>query len=478
MSIQRRQLVKALGALAAGGSLVGREGIAREAATTLSKVPRPERPNILLLCIDDLRDWVGYLGEHPGVHTPHIDRLREEALSFDRAYCSVPVCRPSRGSMLWGLSAPTAGFTGDSRGDTRAYSALLESQDLQPLPVWFSRAGYTTIGTGKVFHRPAKAYWDDYLGYRLKSQREMLGDHGTFFDFGALPADVVHPDQVSAEFATRNLQAAHDKPWFMAVGLMLPHVPWRVPQWAFDLHPLDDVALPRVREDDLDDIPELGRQAVGGKFEIKGTPMTQHELILYRGLWREHVQAYLASCSHTDVMVGQILDALAKSEYADNTAVVLWSDHGYHLGEKLRWRKMALWEQATRVPLLIKAPWRVQGGDSFAEPVSLLDLGPTLMDLADLPVPGQFEGRSLLGIDVQAARARPALMYWNSGYSVRVGKWRWTRYRDGTEELYDLNTDPEEFDNLVGPAGWHKGGMEALLRDAEPARIPLRSQQG
>jgi arylsulfatase A-like enzyme len=284
------------------------------------------------------------------------------------------------------------------------------------------------------------------------------------FDYGELPADEVHQDQRAANFAVEQLGRDHDRPWFMAIGLFQPHLPWRLPAWAFDLHPLAQVALPQVRAEDLDDIPAMGVELAHHPASvINGQRITQHELVVRSGLWAEHVQAYLAACSHTDAMVGQILAALDNSRYARDTAVVLWSDHGYHLGEKLHWRKMALWEQTTRVPLLVRAPWRVEAGGGFDDPVSLLDLAPTLTDLAGIPTPAQFEGQSLVGITPAAAAARPARTRWGSAVSIRKGKWRWTRYRDGGQELYNLEEDPREYNNLLGTEGRLNGGLRSLV---------------
>lgn len=421
----------------------------------------PDKPNILLLCIDDLRDWVGYKNAHPGVHTPNIDRLRAQAFSYDRAYCAVPVCIASRGSTLWGLSPETAQL--DGLDDDKPYSALTTSADLHPLPHWFSEAGYETISTGKVFHYQmgTPRFWDVFQRY--KDIPVVWGDHNTLFDYGLLPENEQHTDQVSANFAKAQINRAHEKPWFMSIGLFQPHVPWRLPQWAFDLHPLDRVTLPEIRQQDLDDIPALGvAMAHSPALFLEGKTHTQHQMVMQSGLWREHVQAYLAACSHTDAMVGQILDTLDASPYADNTAVVLWSDHGYHLGEKLHWRKMALWEQATRVPLLVRAPWRAKPGGSFESPVSLVDLAPTLTDLAGIQQPAQFEGQSLLGITEEQAALRPAHMRWGTAVSTRKGKWRWTRYEDGGQELYNLQDDPREYNNLLGTSGALSGGLESL----------------
>lgn len=475
MVIHRRKLLAAAVAAAAGaaalitcknsplapekttdtGPVVGNE------ASKTAQPPLGAKPNILLLAIDDLNDWVGYLGTHPGVYTPNIDRLRAQSYSFNRAYSSVPVCIASRASILWGLRPETTRVNDDE--DMAAYGKLMKSRELRPLPLFFSEAGYQTISTGKIFHwaMGTRKFWDVYQPY--KDSAVTFGDHGTLFDYGLLQPGEIHTDQISANFAIEQLGIARTQPWFMAIGLYQPHVPWRLPQWAFDLHPIDKVVLPEVRADDLDDIPPegvlLARKPIAN---FNGLEITQNELVMRSGLWAEHVQAYLAAISHTDAMVGQILDALAASPYADNTAVVLWSDHGYHLGEKLHWRKMALWEHANRVPLLIRAPGRVEAGGAFDLPVSLLDLAPTLADIAGIPPPAQFEGASLLGITPEIAAQRPAEMRWGDAVSTRIGKWRWTRYPDGGEELYDLSTDPREYNNLLGKTGKHEGGLAAL----------------
>jgi arylsulfatase A-like enzyme len=474
MVIRRRQLLTGAAAAAAVATLGYKPSGQAQANSARSDpvasgnalesaIPPPgERPNILLLCIDDLNDWVGYLDAHPGVHTPNIDRLRAQSYSFNRAYCSVPVCISSRASALWGLRPETTKV--DDSEDYSAYGQLMQSPDLHPLPYWFSQAGYETISTGKVFHLAmgTKHFWDVYKPY--KDAPVSYGDHGTFFDYGVLKPGEEHADQVTANFAIEQLKMKRARPWFMAIGLSLPHVPWQLPQWAFDLHPMDKVVMPEVPADDLDDIPPAGvALARFPSFTFEGKFYNQYDLVRESGLWRQHVQAYLAACSHTDAMVGRILAALDAGQYADNTAVVLWSDNGFHLGEKLHWHKMALWEHATRVPLLIRAPQLLAPGGSFDLPVSLLDLAPTLTDIAGIPRPAQFEGASLLGMTPQIANARPAEMRWGDAVSTRVGQWRWTRYADGGEELYDLSVDPREYNNLLGRTGKHQGGITALL---------------
>jgi arylsulfatase A-like enzyme len=465
MSIRRRKLLTGAAVAAAAAAMgCGDRNPATQSTTNGGAAPvLGDRPNILLLCIDDLNDWVGYLSSQPGVYTPNIDRLRTQSFSFNRAYCTVPVCIASRASVLWGLTPETTQV--NDTDDDDAYWRLALSSELHPLPYWFSQAGYETISTGKVFHyqKGTPHLWDVFKPY--KNIPDTWGDHGTLFDYGVLKPGEVHADQVAANFAIEQLKKKRTRPWFMAIGLFQPHVPWRLPQWAFDLHPLDKIVLPEVRADDLDDIPPAGVQLARNPVLKKdGVEVTQNDLVINAGLWPEHVQAYMAACSHTDAMVGQIVDALDKSAYAGNTAVVLWSDHGYHLGEKLHWRKMALWERATRVPFLVRAPGRVEAGGGFDLPVSLLDLAPTLTDIAGIAKPAQFEGETLIGIT--PGNARPANMRWGDAISTRVGKWRWTRYPDGGQELYDLSVDPQEFDNLLGRDGTLKGGLSALLKNS------------
>lgn len=461
MHLTRRELLSSLAlGLCAATQPVGANS-RLQGAPLRSATDAQKQPNILLLCIDDLRDWVGYANSHPGVYTPNIDRLRAQSFSFDRAYCSVPVCIASRGSMLWGLSPATAGL--DGIDDSAAYIDLTNHRQWLPLPRYFSAAGYETISTGKVFHweKGTARFWDTYQPYQ--EIPGSFGEHGTFFDYGVFPEDQTHTDQIAANFAAAQLQKKKSTPWFMAIGLHQPHVPWRVPRWAYDKHPLDSVVLPQVRADDLEDLPEaaiaLARYPSG---EVNGKPYNQHDMIVQSGLWREHVQAYLAAITHTDAMVGHILRVLDASAYRDNTHVVLWSDHGYHLGEKLHWRKMALWEQATRVPLLIRAPAVLPAGGAYAEPVSLLDLAPTLLALAGIAAPAHYEGASLLDLAGGAVAPRPAEMLWGDAVSTRIGKWRWTRYGAGGEELYNLQADPMEYNNLLGRQGRLDGGLQAL----------------
>jgi arylsulfatase A-like enzyme len=219
-----------------------------------------------------------------------------------------------------------------------------------------------------------------------------------------------------------------------------------VPQKFFDLHPLESVVVPTVRPDDLEDLSAYARDRIID-------PHGRFELLQKSGLWEEAVQAYQAAISFADDRVGTVLDTLARSRYADDTAVVVWSDHGFHLGEKMHIEKFTLWERATRVPLVIHVPGRFDEHREFSRPVSLLDLAPTIAQLCGARLHAEQDGGSLLPLvaDPEQADARPPISTWLSGnHAVRRGSWRYIRYRTGDAELYDHRSDPDEFQNLAG----------------------------
>jgi arylsulfatase A-like enzyme len=269
----------------------------------------------------------------------------------------------------------------------------------------------------------------------------------TMIDFGpsGRPAEQ-EADGQATTWVLERLGRDHPRPFLLALGLYLPHEPWRVPRKYFDLHPLDEVVVPDVRADDLADLGPYARDEV----------IDQHhrfERLLLSGLWEEAVQAYQASISYADDHVGRVLDGLASSPHADDTVVAVWSDHGFHLGEKLHIEKFTLWERATHIPLLLAVPGRFDAGRVFDGPVSAIDIGPTLAELCGAEINEKHQGRSLLEVLEHPERAdeRPPVMTWQAGnHSVRRGTWRYTRYRTGEAELYDHRTDPQEFTNLVG----------------------------
>ena len=251
------------------------------------------------------------------------------------------------------------------------------------------------------------------------------------------------------------LQQKRDKPLLLTVGLFKPHMPWNVPRKYFDLHPLDKIVLPEAPPEDLDDIPPAGVKIAA--------PNGDHKQILESGRWKEAVQAYLAAISFADVQIGRLLDALDQSPERDNTIIVLWGDHGWHLGEKQHWRKFTLWEEATRAPLIWVVPGVTKPGTASDRTVDFMSIYPTLTDLAGIPTPEHVEGKSLrpLLIDPQAEWSQPAITTFGfNNHAVRTEGWRYIRYANGDEELYDEIADPKEWTNLANRPEYSKQKAE------------------
>ena len=417
-------------------------------AQTQAAAPRSDgqrRPNVLFLAIDDLNDWTGSLKGHPQTQTPHLDRLADRGVLFSRAYCSAPACNPSRASLLCGIRPSTSGVY----INPQPWRGALP--DAVTLPQHFMAAGYHVVGGGKIFHGPYKdpASWHEYFGRPHDPAPAKLPANGIktdrHFDWGPLdvPDEAMGDTQVT-QWAIDYLRKKHDRPFFLAVGLYRPHLPWFVPRPWFDQHPLAKIELPLVREDDLDDLPPAGL--------LMAKPDGDHRKVLATDNWSRGVQAYLASISFTDACVGRLMQALEETGQADNTIIVMWSDHGWHLGEKQHWRKFTLWEEATRVPMTMVVPGLTPRGQTCDRTVSLLDIYPTLVDLCSLPGRSELEGKSLTPLlrDPAAEWARPVVTThgrWN--HAVRSERWRYIRYKDKGEELYDHDKDPNEWTNLA-----------------------------
>ncbi len=412
-----------------------------------------EKHNVLFISVDDLNDWVSCLGGHPDARTPNLDRLAARGVLFTNAHCSAPLCNPSRAGLMMGIRPSTSGVY-DNRQPMRKSSRL---QNAESLTQHFMAQGYKAVGGGKIYHGgyPDPASWNEYYPSQLRNkrpdpvppQRPVNGiPRAGNFDWGPLDVpDSEMGDWKVVDWAARELDKQHDRPFFLACGLFRPHLPWYVPRKYFEMHPADKVTLPVVKEDDLDDIPP-----VGIKF---ARPQGDHKNVIDYGQWRQAVQGYLASIRFMDACLGRLIDAFDASRYARNTTVVLWSDHGWHLGEKLHWRKFSLWEEATRNVFLMVSPGLTQAGGRCNRPVSMTDIYPTLVDVCGLKPRGDLEGVSLKPLlkNPTAAWDRPALTtYLRGNHSVRSERWRYIRYNDGTEELYDHQKDPLEWTNLAG----------------------------
>ena len=419
--------------------------IALAASATFAESAQPgKRPNVLFVAVDDLNDWVGCLGGHPGAKTPHIDRLAARGVLFTRAYCAAPACNPSRVALLTGLRPSTTGVYHNNQ-PWRPVPVLRRAVTL---PQHFMRHGYHVAGCGKIFHGgfDDPASWHEYRpGGRAGLPRPPAptGRAGGI-TWGPLELlDEQTEDRHIVQWAIDRLKERRDKPLFLACGLHKPHMPWQVPRKYFDLHPLDQVKLPEVPPDDLADVPPAGVKAAA--------PQGDHANVLRSNTWRQAVQAYLACGSYADAQIGRLLDALdADPALRGNTIVVLWGDHGWHLGEKQHWRKFALWEEATRTPLIIAAPGVAPG--RVAAPLDLVDLYPTLVEMCGLPAQQGLEGTSLVPLfkDPRSRRDRPALTtHGRSNHALRSDRWRYISYADGSEELYDHDADPNEWKNLA-----------------------------
>ena len=411
------------------------------------------RPNVLMICIDDLNDWTGFLGGHPEVRTPHLDALAQRGRSFANAHCAVPVCSPSRICVMSGVAATTHG----SYELGPSYEELPALRDVPTIQQYFKYHGYYTLSGGKVLHHGFTGRLADAIDQSLgrgnnPSPPRPLNrpeQWSKAWDWGAYPAEDAQMDDVKlAERAAAALQQEFDQPFFMSVGFFRPHVPLYVPpKWfeLYDLQTLQTLALPQSPGWDLEDIP-------GNFLSInESAAAPTHAEVLRRGKQRGLTQAYLASISFVDHCVGIVIDALQASRHAKNTLIVLWSDHGFHLGEKQHWAKRTLWEESTRVPLLFAGP-SIAPDAACQEPASLLDIFPTLVELCQLPDNPHLEGLSLVPqlSDPRAPRERPAISSSYFGnHAVRDRHWRLIVYNDGAMELYDHRHDPDEFHNVA-----------------------------
>lgn len=416
-------------------------------ATSAFAQTKPRKPNVLIIAIDDLNDWIGCYGGHPQVKTPNIDRLGRRGVVFKNAHCQAPICNPSRPSLLTGLRPSTTGhyYLKPDFTTIDAYDGATT------LPEYFAENGYATFGCGKIFHGSTKhANHFQTFGPRSsggpKPPKKISYPMGhPLWDWGAFPErDDQMPDLNLANWTADRLAEDHDKPFLMACGFFRPHVPMYAPQKWFDMYPRDEVMLPEVRENDREDVPQYGRDMTVGV-----TP-PPHGWIVEHGEWRHAVQAYLACVSFADHCVGVVLDALDKRADADNTVVILFGDHGFHLGEKQYWAKRSLWDRATKVPMIISAPGR-KPGESM-KPVELLDIYSTLVDVCGLPENEKLEGQSLDPLLKNPKRAwpRPAITtYGQNNHGVRSERYRYIRYADGSEELYDHESDPNEWTNVL-----------------------------
>jgi arylsulfatase A-like enzyme len=412
-----------------------------------------ERPNILFIALDDQNDWIGCLGGHPQVQTPHIDRLAARGTLFTNAHCQSPLCNPSRTSLMTGLRPCTTGIYGLAPWfrDVEQFAGLVT------LPQYLAKHGYRTYSAGKIYHGGYGRQKTDAefqvlgpasgVGARPEKKLVDTPQKNPLVDWGVFPhQDEDKGDWQVASWAVDQLNAKPPQPFFLSAGFFLPHVPCYATQHWFALYPEDSLILPPVNRNDRDDTPRFSW------YLHWKLPEPRLKFLEEANQWRNLVRSYLACTSFVDSQVGRVLDALETNGLADNTIVVLWSDHGWHLGEKLITGKNTLWDDGTRVPLIFAGP-KVASGAPCSKPAELLDIYPTLVELCGLPPKDGLEGHSLVPQlrDARAARPWPAITTHNhDNHGIRSEHWRYIQYADGSEELYDMRHDPHEWTNRAG----------------------------
>ncbi|EDM28511.1 iduronate-2-sulfatase [Lentisphaera araneosa HTCC2155] len=423
--------------------------------------------NVLFIAIDDLNDWIGCFEGNPQIKTPNFDKFNANGgmVMFD-AHCSSTVCGPSRSSLLTGKHCYKTGVYGNK---TNLKDAP-KTKDVLTIPEYFSKHGYHSLSMGKIFHKHGTAVagkldhgewafdeWHKASGYAapinkqrpangIKPLDHERGYHRTGFDWGATQGndetkmkDYNTVKWASEQFNTRDFDG---KPFFMALGISQPHLPWYVPQKYFDMYPLDEIDLPKTLANDRDDI-----------ISDKGKPLyalsTTWERFEKADKHKEVVQAYMANVSFVDDCLGVLLEGLNKSKYADNTIVILWGDHGWHLGEKQRYGKTLLWQESARVPMMIKVPGVTPKSKRCNGVVNLIDMYPTLADLCGLPPYSENDGRSFAELvhNPDMTWDKPTLTTYGMGnHRIYDGRYSYIIYKGG-EELYDHKTDPMEWTN-------------------------------
>lgn len=438
--------------------------------------------NVLMLIADDLNSW---LLENPERYTgkviaPNLKALGESGVNFKYAYTAAPVCSPSRTAFFSGVAPWKSGIYNNAQ--TINKSEALNQDAVLSLAGLFKKGGYDTFGYGKITHGwDQKEHWDDHVGHKrdpVPPGAPLAGLSGGEQDWGPIHLTEEQMNATGgADKTIAVLEKQHDKPFFLAYGLFNPHMPWYVPQKYFDIYPLDQIVLPELKADDLDDLPPLAKAVSDGIGSFA-------DKVIEAGKHKEAVQAYLATTTYVDTQIGRVLDALEKSPYKDNTIVVLLTDHGFHLAEKHHWQKTTLWEEGTHTLLMFRAPGVTKAGGVSERFVSLMDIYPTLAELCGLTPPAYIDGRSLVPLlkDPKAPwestaitglcdKGKTDLAY----ISIRHELGRYTRYGADQEEFYDSTKDPHEWTNQIDNPEYAASvkKLRALVPSFEEAAQPL-----
>lgn len=473
-------------------------------------------PNVLFIAVDDLNDWIGCMKGHPQARTPNMDRLAEQGVLFTNAHCAAPVCLASRTALFSGRYPDQTGVF-SNWGKTRGKAPAKSLQ----MPLHFAASGYETLGAGKLYHSASPEFFDDYYDTEnrwspftqeqarytdeeqpskgstnpkhvikggpgghdwvlplngLPSERNADGKEGESFDWGPVDvADEEMGDTRVTNWAMKKLEAPRAKPFFLGAGYYRPHIPLFAPQQDFDaLPPVEAIELPTCIPDDLDDLGPAGK-----KFALDPITAGSHQLVTDHDQWKQAARAYLACTTYVDRQIGRLISKLEASPHANNTWIILFSDHGWQLGEKQHWGKWTGWRASTRIPLIIVPPANFQAarGKVCAEPVSLMDLYPTLIEVCHLAKKEGVAGQSLapLLMNPDQVTDRAVVTAFDPGnHSLSTRDWRYLRYDTGEEELYDIQTDPHEWHNLAaGPK--HLTKLDELRRKLDKELKKIRT---
>jgi arylsulfatase A-like enzyme len=459
----------------AGASFASTNGVTIVRSSDTGKAALP---NILFVAVDDLNAWIGPMHPKAKVVTPNMDRLAAESMLFINAHCASPSCHPSRVATMTGRSPLKTGITQNIKNAPGYPSWRLSSvlKNAETLPEFFSRMGYSVKGGGKIFHGAQyekeeendPAIWDDFypsknrqipeqpvppFDYFKKNKSE--GRPAGHFDWTPLDvADKDMSDYKVVDWALGELRAEHNKPFFLAVGMFRPHVPFQVPKKYYDLYPDEKLTVPPGYPEGVSAPYAVTTDAVVGKWGFD-----EYHWADKTGNLKNAMRGYLAGVTFCDAMLGRLMDGLRDSRYADNTIVVLWGDNGYHLAEKERFEKFTLWKESTHIPLLIKVPGMTVPGSVCSRPVSLLDMYPTLVDLAGSEPSPQLDGVSLIPWleHPDLPKETPAVIVGPEpgSWAVVSERYRYIHYFNGIEELYDLRKDPAEQQDLSGDAAFN-----------------------
>lgn len=501
-----------------------------------SFVSATPRPNFLLIAVDDLNHYTTQQIDQPGSFltriypdpavraavgerlTPNLRRLAAQSTAFTQTYCPSPLCGPSRTALLTGVPTHLSGYYQHPR-HFRHHDSL---RDVVTLPQYLKQNGYFTIGLGKVFHKPLVEHidgvrhdWPDLdHSWSLWIERRMgansapdltphdqaarganrrsspYSPNNGLFTFGTLDVPVEQSlDFRNTRFAAElyrqgraeitdvhghrhRVVLPEDRPFFLAVGLFLPHLPWVLPAEFLARFPADEMTLDMSDvawvEESVRNLPEGPAQEWLGR-DFDDLIMTGEKLHGSGGIvpaWRDAIRHYLAAIAFADHCLGQMIDAIDESPHRDSTVVMLWGDHGWQLGDKRRFRKHALWDAANQTEFLWRDPAiaAASRGESRQHLVSLQDIFPTVAARAGLPIPGHVHGRDLASVlaDPGAPWEQAVLMTYQEGnHALRTPTHRFIRYHNGTRELYDRRVDPAEVHNLAESAR-HVGELQAL----------------